>query len=174
MKTIDIKDFVLAFVRGGNAEEAAVSAGVAPIRARLDGLRLLSRRSVRRRVERARREAFSQEAEIRAGLERLAYGRVNDAAALAFSDEITPAMLASADLYNVSEIKRVKGGGVEIKFYDRQKALERLAELNDREQTDRKARSLVEAIYGSAPAEGAVPDAVSGDDEDEDDLSGED
>ena len=109
MKTVDINDFVLAYVRCGNSEEAALCAGVAPARARLDGQKLLSRRSVRRRIERARRELASREAEIRAGLERLAYGRINDAAALAFAEELTPAMLVSADLFNVSEIKRVKG-----------------------------------------------------------------
>ena len=147
MKAIDIKDFVQAYVRGCSAEEAAIIAGISPANARADGLRLLSRRAVRRRIE--RREAFAQEAEIRAGLERLAYGRVNDAAALAFADEVTPQMLAGADLFNVSEIKRVKGGGVEIKFFDRQKALEKLAELGERETADRRARSLVESIYGT-------------------------
>lgn len=167
MKTIDIKDFVLSFVRGRNAEEAAVNAGISPVRAKQDGLRLLSKSSVRRQVEKEREAAFSGEAEIRAGLERLAYGRVNDAAALAFADEVTPAMLANADLFNVSEIKRVKGGGVEIKFYDRQKALERLCELNDRDSSDRKAKSLVEAIYGTGVgyAEAFDGDASEGEDD---------
>lgn len=148
MTKIDIKDFVLSFVRGRNAEEAAVNAGISPARAKQDGLKLLSQRTVRRQVEKERKAAFSGEVEIRAGLERLAYGRVNDAAALAFADEVTPAMLAKADLFNVSEIKRIKGGGVEIKFFDRQKALERLCELNERDGADSRARELVEAIYG--------------------------
>ena len=150
MTKIDIKDFVLSFVRGRNAEEAAVNAGISPARAKQDGLKLLSQRGIRRQVEKERDIAFSGEAEIRAGLERLAYGRVNDAAALAFADEVTPAMLAKADLFNVSEIKRIKGGGVEIKFYDRQKALERLCELNERDSADDRSRSMVEAIYGGA------------------------
>ena len=98
----------------------------------------------------------------------LCFALLSAAAAPAFADEITPAMLSAADLYNVSEIKRVKGGGVEIKFYDRQRALERLAELNDREQTDRKAKSLVEAIYGSQTAEGSA-EGTGGDSDDEDD-----
>ena len=33
------------------------------------------------------------------------------------------------DLFNVSEIKRPKGGGLEIKFFDRLKALEHLEQL---------------------------------------------
>ena len=42
--------------------------------------------------------------------------------------------LPQLDLFNVSEIKRVKGGGMEIKFFDRIKALEKLSAL-DSEQT---------------------------------------
>ncbi|MBR1764954.1 MAG: terminase small subunit [Ruminococcus sp.] len=151
MKQIDIKDFVAAFARGGNAEEAAINAGISPLRAKTDGLRLLLKSAVRRQIKRVRAALFSDEAEVRAGLERLAYGRANDAVALAFCEEITPELLAGADLYNVSEIKKVKGGGVEIKLFDRQRALEALAELNDRQQQDKRARSLVEEIYGPAP-----------------------
>ena len=69
-------------------------------------------------------------------------------------------MLAKADLFNVSEIKRIKGGGVEIKFFDRQKALERLSDLNDRDGADRQAKNLVEAIYGRST--GAVEEGAEG------------
>lgn len=154
MRQVDTKDFAAVYARGANAEEAAISAGIAPVRAKLDGLKLLLKSTVRRQVRRARAALFSDEAEVRSGLERLAYGRANDAVALAFCEEVTPEMLAGADLYNVSEIKKVKGGGVEIKFFDRQKALEALAELNDRQQRDKRARSLVEEIYGRAETPG--------------------
>lgn len=152
MKLIDLKEFAALFAKGGSTEEAALGAGISPARAKTDGTKLLLRGSVRRQVKRAREALFSEEAEIRAGLERLAYGRANDAVALAFCEEISPEMIAGADLYNVSEIKKVKGGGVEIKFFDRQRALEALAELNERQGQERKARNLVEAIYG-APEE---------------------
>ncbi|MBR4555262.1 MAG: terminase small subunit [Ruminococcus sp.] len=149
MDLIDIKDFVLGVIKRGSAEDAAIDAGVAPSRARRDGTRLLARRSIRKQIERQREALNCSGTDIRAGLERLAYGRVNDAVALAFSEEVTEDMLSRADLYNVSEIKKVKGGGVEIKFYDRQKALERLYELDESESGERKAKSLVELIYGS-------------------------
>lgn len=149
MKPIDIKDFVFGFIHGRNAEEAAIGAGISPLRAKTEGLKLLYERKVRRQLCAAQKLYSSDECEIRAGLERLAYGRVNDAAALVFSEEITPNMLAQADLFNVSEIKRIKGGGVEIKFFDRQKALEKLDELNVQLKNDRKAKNFVEAIYGS-------------------------
>ena len=153
MKQIDIKDFALFFSRTRNAAEAVIAAGISPLRARLEGVRLLSDRRTRRQLEAADKQRDKERFEVRTGLERLAYGRVNDAAALAFAEEITPHMLAEADLFNVSEIKRIKGGGVEIKFFDRQKALEKLEELDMRIKNDEKARNLVEAVYGSGGGE---------------------
>ncbi len=155
MKEIDTRDFAALYAKTQNTEEAAIGAGISPIRAKLDGLRLLMKGTVRRQIKKAKAAVFGEEAEVRAGLERLAFGRANDAAALAFCEEITPEMIANADLYNVSEIKRVKGGGVEIKLFDRQKALEALAELSERSQQEKKARNLVEAIYGKAESEPA-------------------
>ena len=61
---------------------------------------------------------------------RLAFGSVSDAVRLLLheaGDE--PLDLDRLDLFLVSDIKRPKGGGMEIKFFDRQKALERLEEL---------------------------------------------
>lgn len=43
-------------------------------------------------------------------------------------NEITE-KLPSLDLFNISEIKRPKGGGMEIKFFDRIKALEKLRDI---------------------------------------------
>ena len=148
MNVVSIKDFILSFVRGGNVKEAAIDAGVEPVRAGRDGLRLLARPSVRRQIEKERGELYANGSDIRAGLERLAYGRVNDAVALVFADEADGDMIARADLFNVSEIKKVKGGGVEVKFFDRQKALERLGQLDESELGDRKVKNLVEMIYG--------------------------
>ena len=167
MTPVSIKDFILGFIRSGNAEDAALGAGIEPERARRDGLRLLSRASVRRRVSKERKAAFSEGTDIRAGLERLAFGRANDAAALVFAEEVTPDMVARADLFNVSEIKRVKGGGVEVKFFDRQKALEKLGELNDSEQGENRAKNLVEMIYGSSTDTDGLLDRYDGGDTDE-------
>ncbi len=56
------------------------------------------------------------------------------------------------DLFNISEIKRKKGGDIEIKFFDRLKALERLCELCSKE--DEEAHSLFSAIEKGASALG--------------------
>jgi hypothetical protein len=86
------------------------------------------------------------------GLQRLAFGKVNDAVALAFADEIPPAeVLSKMNLFNVSAIKRVKGGGVEVQFFDRQKALERLYEYAREDASGQSAASLLAALTGGKP-----------------------
>lgn len=67
---------------------------------------------------------------VRRGYERLAYGGVADAVKLLFTEEPDLAALDKMDLYNIAEIKRPKGGGMEIKFFDRIKALQSLEELS--------------------------------------------
>lgn len=69
------------------------------------------------------------------GLRRLAFGEIQDAVKLLYMDETEIlAQLPALNLYNISEMKRPKGGGMEIKFFDRLKALERL-ELLDKKQS---------------------------------------
>lgn len=76
----------------------------------------------------ARRKQITQK-EVSEGLRRLAFGEIQDAVSLLFeSEEGIIAKLPQLDLFNISEIKRVKGGGMEIKFFDRLKALEKLGQ----------------------------------------------
>ncbi len=83
------------------------------------------------------------------GLRKLAFGKCNDAVKLVFAEEV-PSMqtLARMDLFNVASISRDKGGGVEVRFFDRQKALERLYEYAHASQEGASARSLLQALTG--------------------------
>lgn len=84
------------------------------------------------------------------GLRQLAFGNVNDAVRLAFAEEMpTAEMLAGMNLFNVSEIKRDKGGGVEVRFFDRLKALERLYDYAHSGQNGAAAASLLSALTGA-------------------------
>lgn len=67
---------------------------------------------------------------IQRGYEKLAFGGIADAVRLLFTEEPDLAALGKMDLYNIAEIKRPKGGGMEIKFFDRIKALQCLEALN--------------------------------------------
>ena len=72
------------------------------------------------------------EEEVREGLRRLAFGEIQDAILLLFADENEiMEKLPRLDLFNVSEIKRPKGGGMEIKFFDRIRALEKLRDTKN-------------------------------------------
>lgn len=76
----------------------------------------------------ARRKKSKSEI-IEDGLTKLATGNIADAVSLLYlSDEEAMEKLPKLNLFNVSEIKRPKGGGLEIKFFDRIKAFERLRE----------------------------------------------
>lgn len=88
--------------------------------------------------------------DISDGLRRLAFGDIADAVSLLFlDDEEALRRLPGLELFNVSEIKKAKGGGMEIKFADRLKALERLSEvLSEKESTS--AASFYEALEKSA------------------------
>jgi len=68
---------------------------------------------------------------VKKGYERLAYGGIADAVRLLFTDEPDLAALDKMDLFNIAEIKRPRGGGMEIKFFDRIKALESLEGMSE-------------------------------------------
>lgn len=93
------------------------------------------------------RQPLAAETEI--GYKRLAFGSVADAMSLVFCEEApTKEELNRMDLFNVSEIKRPKGGGIEIKFFDRLKPLERLAEMGEMQSCT--ATGFYEALNSSA------------------------
>ncbi len=97
----------------------------------------------------ARRKKITQK-EVAEGYRRLAFGDVQSAIKLLFeSDEAVLTSLDSYDLFNVSEVKKAKGGVMEIKFFDRLKALEKLNELALAGE-QKAAGSFLEALEKSA------------------------
>ena len=100
-----------------------------------------------RRLQTARQQAF-------AGYERIAFGDVTDAVRLLFKGDDFDGDVSGYDLFHVAEIKRPKEGAMEIKFFDRARALEKLASLSmERESSG----SLYDAI-------GSVAERSEGDD----------
>jgi hypothetical protein len=91
----------------------------------------------------------SIEEQVKQGLLELAFGSVSDAVSLLYlSDEQVLEKLPKLKLFNVSEIKRPKGGGMEIKFFDRIKACERL--MNQTEAKADEGMSFYQALEKSA------------------------
>ena len=117
--------FCWHFARCGNPAEAAVYAGYN--NAEDQAIKLFMKAEIRRECKRAAAELADLPLLALKGLERLAFGSTTDALQLLFDeDNAAPENFKKLDLFCVSEIKRPKGGGLEIKLYDRQKALEAL------------------------------------------------
>ncbi|MDR0531784.1 MAG: hypothetical protein LBG83_06965 [Oscillospiraceae bacterium] len=101
-----------------------------------------------------KRTAAQLRDEVREGYRRLALGRCNDALKLLFYDEPPPPEeLAGLDLFNVSDIKRPKGGGMEIRFFDRCEALVRLEALCGEEDGAEGLQAFYQALQASAQEE---------------------
>ncbi len=148
------KKFCCNYVLLGNVAEAAVRAGFDKENALAEGVKCLQTADCKRLIA-SLREVLSDSGGVIAGLKRLAFGSCSDAVYLVFADELPPAhVIEGLDLFNVSEIKRVKGGGVEVKLFDRQKALEKLFEFENTSSGRGSAESLIRALSGKAHEEG--------------------
>lgn len=139
---------IYAFCRNGR--EAAFKAGykVCP---EVTARKLLARSAIREMTEKIRKETVISADEVRAGLHRIAFSSSADAVKLIFSENAENMNFEELDLFNVSEIKRPKGGGVEIKFFDRIKALEKLGEISDK-TAENSSAPFFEALERSAAA----------------------
>ena len=135
-----------------NARSAAARAGYGLLSQR-NGLKLIRRKDIRTEIERIDKTKLVSSEEIAAGYRQLAFGSVADVLKIIYAEE-TPkiAELEKLDLFNVSEIKRPKGGGIEIKFFDRMKALEHLEAMNGSAGEEDSALPFYAALEKSASA----------------------
>ncbi len=85
------------------------------------------------------------------GYERIAFGDVSDPVRLLFCEDGAAPALKRMDLFSVAEIKRPKGGGMEIKFFDRIRALQCMQELGEE---DDPACGFYQALEQGAEALG--------------------
>lgn len=120
--------FCCTFVSCGNYKEALAAAGYRCPERSLS--QLLSRDDINEEIDRLLAIRSRTSAMLaRAGYERLAFGNISDAVKLVFKDSVDSQELEGYDLFNVSEIRRPKDGAMEIKFFDRTKALEKLESI---------------------------------------------
>lgn len=132
-----------------NSKEAAVKAGYPPQKADAYASKLMRRPEILKAYKR-----FSKQLEKRqmrqmliCGINRLAFGTAVDGAKLAvFSNTIDEEQLEQLDLYQVSELKKQKDGGFEVKFFDRFKAFSMLDQLIKEEESTDTATDLFTAL----------------------------
>lgn len=119
----------------GSAREAAAKAGYGS-NAQQAGQLLLMREEIQQQVQSCT-EQYKRDLHHMAlkGYRRLAFGSVADGIRLLYMEKPTAEELEEMDLFNIAEIKR-KDNAVEIKFFDRHKAMEQLL-LSQQNNQDR-------------------------------------
>lgn len=110
--------------------------------------KLMVRKDIEKYIEKLTISKPSLE-EVASGLRRIAFGSNADAISLSLQENPKTLDLKSLDLACVSEIKVQKGNVTEIKFFDRVKALEKLASIC-REDDGDGAESFFKALQKSA------------------------
>ncbi len=121
------KEFCRQYICSGSAKAAATAAGYKK-NPEGKGEELLCREDIMAEICRLCALKKQTTAELaRTGYRRLAFGSIADAVSLLYMDSPTAEQLEKMDLFSVAEIKRPKDGSMEIKFFDRLKALEKLS-----------------------------------------------
>ncbi|MDQ5983835.1 MAG: hypothetical protein RUMPE_00864 [Eubacteriales bacterium SKADARSKE-1] len=144
------KQFCFNYVNTGNVEESAIKAGYksAPL---LTGNKFFDRDDINLEIERLynmKKKNFLYRA--CSGYERLAFGSIADAIRLIYSEDFDTKTIDEMDLFNVLEIKKLKDGAIEIKFFDRIRALEKLQQMDFAQQ--KQSFSFYDAIGKGAGA----------------------
>ena len=148
------KTFCRVYSVLNNLKEAAVHAGFPAESAQKTAEELIAREDISKEVSRlVAKSSDSLCDRAIAGLLRLAFGNFDDCIKLLYCDEEPD--LSAMNLFNISEIKRPKGGGLEIKFADRMKALALLYEIG-KQSEDEDSMSFFEALENGSDEEQAV------------------
>ena len=135
------RNFCYYYINTGNVKEASILSGLNN-NSEQDTIALLSDEAIKEEIQKLyedKKKNLLYKACI--GYERLAFGNITDAVKLIYSDKLDDQALQEMDLFNVSEIRKPKDGAMEIKFFDRIKALEKL------EQVDVGQRSDINPFY---------------------------
>lgn len=122
--------FCNCYVNSGDVKKSAVFAGY-KVKPELVGYKLLQRDDINTKID----ELYNQKKKnllykACRGYEKLAFGGVSDAIKLIYCQNISLDEICKMDLFNVSEIRKPRDGMLEIKFFDRFKALEKLQQVN--------------------------------------------
>lgn len=139
--------FCLCFLNSLDSELSAKEAGYTK-NPKKKGQTLLTKSEIAdeiARLKNVRGQAMRNSSVL--GFERLAFSSVSDAVSLLYMDKPTKEQLEKMDLFMVQEIKKPKDGAMEIKFFDRLKALEKLMGLTTKEE---QSGSLLDAINQGA------------------------
>lgn len=146
------KLFCLNYCKSRDPRLAAAQSGYGVFGERT-AIKLLSRSDIRKEIGKIDKTKIVTTDEVVAGYRQLAFGSIADALKLVYSEkEPDKYDIEKLDLFNISEIKRPKEGSIEIKFFDRLKALEHLENLCCCDSEENSALPFYAAIEKSAAA----------------------
>lgn len=131
MKKLNKKEkaFCKSYLDTGSIFEAERLSGVK------DGSKIICKDTVVEEIERlSKLQTKSLNQLAKSGLKKLAMGGISDAVSLIYMDKPDKEVLKNMDLFMISEIRRNKDNCMEIKFFDRFKALDKLIENCDTEE----------------------------------------
>lgn len=145
------KDFCRLTVVTGDPHTAALRAGYKrPDEAWPE---LITRADIADEIRRVTREVSKVFRDtLLCSLYRLTASDNNDAVRLLYHEQVSDEEIREMNLSGIAEIKRTKDKSVEIKFFDRIKALDRLSELGETFGESSSAGGLLEAMRLSAQA----------------------
>lgn len=132
----------------GNVRESAIRAGF-NLCPEIKGLRLLKEKRIANELENLKKQNNIIPS-AKEGFARLAFGNVSDAVRLVIQGDFCGDNIDRLDLFNIAEIKRPKDGSLEIKFFDRIKALENLARLEEETENCDTSLPFYRALEESA------------------------
>jgi len=157
--------FCYYYAKLQNCKESAIKAGYGVFSAEKQGDRLLQRADIAKAIK-----TFQQETEyeslkqsVIAGLQRLAFANTNDSIKLILNGkEELNQLIDKLDLFHIAEIKMPKENAIEIKFFDRFKAFERLLEIVNLQDDKQTSSGFFSALESSANSlcSGEVQDGV--------------
>ena len=135
--------FCHAFCRVGDPKEAAVCVVIPPDKAAAAGEKMLASKRVRDFLKAHGLDPEAEDFDIRCGLKRLAFGNIDDCVRLVMcgADEEE---IRRMNLFSIAEIRRTKDG-LELKLFDRLKALAQLDTMTRRDRED-SASAFFEAL----------------------------
>ena len=132
-----------------NPKEAAIKAGYSNASAEQTAQKLLSRKDINEYLEKIKIDLKKDQILGLAitALKRLIFCRPNDVLILALkSQDLSESQIENLDLFQISEIKKLKDGGFEFKFTDRIKAIDCLISLMDKMEDDSGAENFFRAL----------------------------
>ena len=132
-----------------NPKEAAIKAGYSSSAAEKTAQQLLARQDINEYLEKIKTDLKKDQilSLVITALKRLIFCRPNDVLILALkSQDLSETQIENLDLFQISEIKKLKDGGFEFKFTDRIKAIECLISLVDKMDDDSGAENFFRAL----------------------------